>query len=264
MLLTTLTGLYAQDTKEAAPSFTPEAGDFSGAILFGRGNFLNSGVGTIQTANTSWTVSGQAPFNNTVDPNFNDVTNSVGAEMRYFLATNIALKLSGGAIIRNTPAMANVPGFIDSSAPNAAWIPAYQAVVADNTSDINVNLGGEYHFTTKYNRLSPYAGLTVPFYYGRRSQYDPTINDNLPPDDPNFVTDVGVRHVEQMGFGVQGVIGADYYLMEGFYFGFELKPVSYVYAKNAKYPAPGLEPLNAATSTWAFFSQTFLKIGFRF
>ena len=265
MLSAMLGGLYAQDAaKEAPPSFTPEAGDFSGAVLFGRGNFLNSGVGTIQTANTNWTVSGQAPFNNTVDPNFNDVTNIVGAEMRYFLKSNIALKLSGGAILRNTPAIGNVPGFIDTGGSNAAWIPAYQAVVADNTSDINVNIGGEYHFATKYNRLSPYAGINVPVYYGRRSQYDPTINDQLDPSDPNFIVDVGVRHVEQVGFGLQAIAGVDYYLMEGFYFGFEIKPISYVYAKNTKIPAPGLEPLYADNHSWTFFAQTFLKIGFRF
>lgn len=274
MLSAMLGGLYAQDAaKEAPPSFTPEAGDFSGAVLFGRGNFLNQGLTVPQSAgnNTNWTVFRNAPVNNTVDPNFNSVSNIVGAEMRYFLKENIALKLSGGAILRNTPSSVNQPGVItldNSGNPiggsNAAWIPAYQSIIADNQSDISINLGGEYHFATKYNRLSPYAGVTIPFYYGRRSFYDPTINDQLDPSDPGFIVDVGVRHGEIFGFGAQAVAGVDYYLMEGFYFGFEIKPISYVYSHTSQIPAPGLEPLYAINHSWSFFAQTFLKIGFRF
>jgi len=256
--------LYAQEEEKAPPSFTPEAGDFSGAILFGRGNFLTSGLVVPSSANYGWTVPGTAPYNNTIDANSNGVNNIIGAEMRYFISTNMALKLSGGGIIRNTPDMANIPGFIDSSAPNSAWIPAYQSVIADNQVDVNVNLGYEYHFATKYNRLSPYVGLNLPFYYGRRSLYDPTIDDSKDPTDPTYVVDVGVRHVEMYGFGVQAAAGVDYYLMEGFYFGFEIKPVSYVYAFSEKFPAPGLESLQAENHSWSFFSQTFLKIGFRF
>jgi len=270
MLLAVLGAAYAQEPiskeEDKPSSFVPEAGDFSAAILFGRGNFLNSGL-TVPSApggNTFWNVSGQAPFNNTIDANLNSVNNIVGAEMRYFLMSNIALKLSGGAIIRNTPDRGNLPSVIDPNGPNAVWIPAYNAVMADNQVDINLNLGGEYHFATKYNRLSPYAGLTIPFYYGRRSEYDPTINDALDPSAPGYIVDVGVRHAELVGFGVQGVAGVDYYLMEGFYFGFEIKPVSYVYAYTSKIPAPGLDPLKADNHSWSFFSQTFLKIGFRF
>lgn len=276
MLFVSLGALYAQDattsTQEDKPSsFVPEAGDFSGAVLFGRGSFLSDGNlwvpssagSNSSTSQNPWAVQGHAPYNYTTDPNYNSVSNIVGAEMRYFATSNIAVKLSGGAIIRNTPSQPNIPGLTDGP-NNAVWIPAYQAVVADNQADINVNLGGEYHFTTKYNRLSPYAGLTVPFYYGRRSLYDPTINDDVAPTDPGYIVDVGVRHAELVGFGVQAVAGVDYYLMEGFYFGFEIKPVSYQYARLEQFPAPGLPSLQSNNTTFSFFSQTFLKIGFRF
>ena len=73
-----------------------------------------------------------------------------------------------------------------------------------------------------------------------------------------------MRHVEGFGFGAQAVGGVDYYLMEGLYFGFEIKPVSYIYSYSAKYPAPGLEALEADNHTISFFSQSFLKVGFRF
>jgi len=272
LLLAVFVGVYAQDasTSSDAPKFIPEAGDFSGAILFGRGNYLN--VADAPPSPTSgWTVPGTAPYNNVVDGNRNSISNMVGGEMRYFLTSTIALKLSGGAILRNTPQRANLPGIIDPNTPNAAWLPAYEAVAAQNTSDININLGGEYHFATKYDRLSPWAGLNIPFYYGRRTAYDPTIGEEDVLDDSGnvtgtniVVTDVGLRHTEQIGIGVQAAAGVDYYLMEGFYIGFEFKPISFVYAKNSKLPAPGLESLQANNTTVSFFSQPFFKIGFRF
>jgi hypothetical protein len=285
-----LGGLYAQDSlKKAGPSFLPQKGDFSGAILFGRGNFLNSGLQVSQTPSLTavaptpgspsglgvtyqynWYVGGTSPYNNTVQANDNNVTNIIGGELRYFLLDRLALKLSGGAIISNTPARGNVPGFIvtdkdgNVTTTAAAWLPAYNAVVADSRSDININLGVEKHFAPKYSKLSPYAGLTVPFFYGRRSQYDPTINDAKNPSDPLFIVDIGVRHAELVGFGLQSVAGLDYYLMEGFYFGFEMKPISYVYSYTTMRPGPGLPVQKAENHSVSFFAQTFLKIGFKF
>jgi len=297
MLSAMLAGLYAQDStpKEEPVSFIPKKGSFTGAILFGRGNFLNSGLQVpqsptltpttttesvlqpggsylnVSTTKYNWNVGGVSPYNNTVDVNNNDVTNIVGAEMRYFISDQMALKLSGGALVRNTPSYVNKPGFIVTdpvtgavATSDATWLPAYNAIKADNQADVNINVGAEKHFATKYNKLSPYAGLTVPFYYGRRSQYDPTIDDTKLPTDPQYIVDVGVRHAELVGFGLQSVAGVDYYLMEGFYFGFEIKPISYVYAYTTSRPAPGLPVQKADTHTLSFFSQTFLKIGFKF
>lgn len=79
-----------------------------------------------------------------------------------------------------------------------------------------------------------------------------------------MIHDIGARHAEMIGFGAQLVSGVDYYLMEGLYFGFEIKPVSYVYAYSTKFPNPGLETLQADAHTLSFFSQTFLKVGYRF
>jgi len=262
LLLAAFTGVYAQDaTTSDAPKYNPQAGDISGAILFGRGAYLEVAPAP-SSVNSSWSVPGTAPTIGTVDGNDNAITNMIGGEARYFVTSMIAVKLSGGAILRNTPSQENLPGFIDSSSPNAAWIPDYQAVERRNSSDININLGGEYHFATKYDRLSPWAGLNIPFYYGRRTAYDPTIAEDGNGDP--YIVDIGLRHTEQIGIGVQAAAGVDYYLMEGFYIGFEFKPISFVYAKNTKLPAPGLETLQANNTTVSFFSQPFFKIGFRF
>ena len=79
-----------------------------------------------------------------------------------------------------------------------------------------------------------------------------------------FIVDAGTRHAEIVGFGAQAVGGVDYYLLEGLYFGFEIKPISYVYSYSTKVAAPGLGGLQADNHSISFFSQTFLKVGFRF
>ncbi len=287
MLFAMLGSLYAQDsapaeeaTKEdAAPSFAPSAGDFSGALLLGRGNFLTTGLTVpsspiYNSSSSSWTVNSQNPYANNVDANNNDINNIVGLEGRYFITNRIAAKLSGGAIFRNTPAFDNVAGYIPLD-PNgvpvstAAWLPAYNAVVADQQFDVSVNVGGEYHFTTKYSRLFPYVGLTLPFLYARRTEYDPTIKlgdlaNPTNPSVPDYIVDVGVRRAEIFGTGFQAVAGFDYYIAEGLYFGIETKPISYLYMYSGKNPAPGQSSLDAKSITWSFLSQTFLKIGVRF
>jgi hypothetical protein len=264
LLLGLLGSVFAQDDAE---SFGPAAGDFSGAVLFGQGSFLeawpNLTIPAAPWGNTSWSVSGNSPYQNTVDANWNEVANMVGVEGRYFFTSRIALKVSGGAIFRSTPPRDNVPGVIDPLSPNASWIPDYDAVVQDQSADFNLNIGGEYVFPSKkFVRMFPYVGANIPLLYGRRTQYDPTIT--LESGGGFVIADVGLRNVEAFGFGLQSVAGVDYYIAQGLYFGFEFKPISYVYIFNSKIPAPGLEALKADTHTWSFLSQMYFKLGFRF
>jgi opacity protein-like surface antigen len=264
LLLGLLGSVCAQDDAE---SFGPAAGDFSGAVLFGTGSFLDAWPNLVIPSapynNSSWSVSGYAPYQSTVEANYNYISNMVGVEGRFFVTNRIALKMSGGAIYRGTPPRDNLPGVIDPNSPNAAWIPYYEAVQQDESVDFNFNLGGDFIFPSKkFERIFPYVGANIPLLYGRRTQFDPTIT--FESDGSFVIADVGMRHVEVVGFGLQAVAGVDYYIAKGLYFGFEFKPISYVYAFNRKFPAPGLEPLEADTHTWSVFSQIYCKLGFRF
>jgi hypothetical protein len=265
IISTLLIGLLGSVLAQETTGFGPVKGDFSGAVLFGRGSFLSSGLDVPSAPFTSgnWNVSGSAPYLNSVEAGSNDVTNMLGVEGRYFFTDKIALKISGGAILRSTPGHVNIPGYVNSNVPNAAWIPDYDAVIQSNRADYNLNIGGEWVFPSKkFDRVFPYVGANIPLFYGRRTLYDPTFTTD---DAGNIaLVDIGLRHTEIFGFGLQAVAGLDYYLAKGLYLGCEFKPVSYVYAFNKKIPAPGLEPLEADTHTWAFFSQIYLKLGFRF
>lgn len=244
---------YKGDTCKVGPRFAPQAGDFTAAMVFGRGAYLNGGL-VVPSSYSS--VSGDAPYANDVDANNNDITNMVGAETRYYVTNRFALTLSGGAILRNTPAKLSIPGI-----PNTD-VPAYDAVVADERIDASISVGGQWLFNTKNDRLFPYIGFALPFDYARRSLYDPTITvDNV---GNVVITDLGARHVDITAFGVQAVAGVDYYIAKDVFFGFDIKPVSYTYAYSVKVPGPGLYNLEADTNTLSFFAQFSFKVGFKF
>lgn len=270
------------DSAEESSEFGAKAGDITGAILFGRGNFLSYGVPpSAPGSNGNWTVYGAPPYANTVNANSNAITNIVGGEVRYFITDRIAVNLSGGAIIRNTPDLQNVQYFYidpsyssvdlipgnDPATSNQGWIPQYGSVVADNRIETNVNLGGEYHFPSpRFNRLFPYVGATVNYYYSRRSVYDPSVYYSSYSAGTGgtdvLVYDIGVRSAIVKGIGAQAVAGIDLYLIPGVYVGLSTRPVSYLYIRDDKIPGPGLESLKAETHTWSFFAQTFVKVGF--
>ncbi len=280
---------YAQDessgsdaTEESGDSGTlgHKAGDITGAILFGRGSFLSYGtVPQVPRNNTNWTVSGQVPYAN-VSVAGSSASNMIGGEGRYFITDIIAVTLSGGAIIRNNPALQNVQYFYinpssstglslgnDPSTSNQSWVPHYGSIIQDNRIEANVNVGGEYHFpSSRFKRLFPYLGANFNYYYSRRSVYDPTINYQTNTNGTGgadvLIYDIGVRTAEIQGMGGQVVAGIDVYVSPGIFLGLSTRPVSYLYTWNTKIPGPGLESLQGEAHTWSIFTQTFFKVGF--
>lgn len=289
MLLSCAMFVFAQDDGDIDEGYGPKKGDWTVEMQFGRGNTLSMPTLPIAAgyaSGSAWVVDANSPYANNIDLNSNSSTNMVGVKGGYFITDKIALTLSGALRMDYTPEQANVPGFIQASAPNAAWIPAYAAIPEQNNTMLFTTIGGEYTFSTELERFFPYVGVHIPFFYNRRSAYDPTIgpdfvnsdngigtpgspgnpsgHDSGSIADPNLIVDLGTRHGEVFGFGTQLVAGANYYIMEGFYFGFEIRPVSYVYAYAASKPGPGLETQESNTNTYSFFTQPFMKIGFKF
>lgn len=269
MLFISALAVSAQDDGDIDEGYGPKKGDITLEMQFGRSNVITDGV-TLPSApgsRSTWTVNNNTPTANnvTLDRNLNTFTNMIGVKGGYYISDQISLILSGAIRMDYTPGQPNIPGFINNGQPNAVWIPAYAAIPEQNSTLLNVNIGGEYHFDTDLDRVWPYVGLHVPFYYSRTSEYDPTISEeeslaNL----SGAILDLGSRTGEVFGFGAQIVAGVDYYLMEGFYFGIEIRPASYIYAYSASKPGPGLELQESNTNTYSFFTQPFLKIGFKF
>ena len=279
-------GSDATEESEDSGALGHKEGDITGAILFGRGSFLSSGSvpSAPGSSSTNWTVPGQVPYAN-VSVNGSSASNMIGGEGRYFITDIIAVNISGGAVMRNNPALQNVQYFWvnpgsstglgignDPSTSNQSWVPHYGSVVQNNSIEANVNVGGEYHFPSKrFKRLFPYLGANFNYYYSRQSVYDPTVyygqnsSSNPIPGSGGtdvLIYDIGVRTAEIQGMGGQMVAGIDVYVAPGIFLGLSTRPVSYLYTWSTKIPAPGLESLQAEAHTWSLFTQTFLKVGF--
>lgn len=260
ILVVSLTSVNAQDKDseghqckvdscDVAETFAPHKGDFTAAMVFGRGAYLNAGLVLPSSSN----VDGTPAYDNGVAANDNSITNMVGVEGRFYITNRFAVTLMGGAIIRNTPSVyGTAPVY---NAAGDVLIPGYATVVADEKIDAHVSIGGQWLFNTKNNKLFPYLGFALPYDYARRSVLDPTISDSGFPGTP--------KHVEIVAFGVQATAGIDYYIAKDFYLGFDVKPISYTYAVNIKTPAPGLQDLQAETNTVSFFAQFGFKVGFK-
>jgi len=247
---------YKGDTCKVEARFAPQKGDFTAAMVFGRGAYLNGGL---VVPSSSAAVSSAAPYENSVDANENSITNMVGAEGRYYVSNKFAITVSGGAIWRNTPSQLAIPAVIDGGGNTI--IPAYNAVVEDERIDASLSVGGQWLFHTKNDRLFPYVGFALPFDYARRSMFEPiTIDEN----GSLAVNDLGARHVDITAFGVQAVAGVDYYIAKDLFLGFDIKPVAYTYAVSMKTPGPGLFNLESDTNTLSFFAQFSFKLGFKF
>ncbi|UAM96783.1 hypothetical protein K8354_10615 [Polaribacter litorisediminis] len=239
--------LNAQDTIEMAvikeKSYKPTKKEFTVGINLGRGTFLSSG-----SVMDGASVSGQ-PTYNAVNLNGNDALNMIGAEVRYFLSTKWALSFSGGLAFSNTPASINIPA--------VGSFPAYDAVVEDIRFDVSYSVGALYFFDyKKNNRLMPYLGFLVPVNHSNRSTFDPSVG-------ANGELSLGAATVEVSGVGLQAVAGIDYFLTENIYFGLSIKPVSFMYINNTRYPAPGLFSRKVSNTSISSFVQPLLRIGFK-
>lgn len=256
-----LTSVNAQDKDsknhdcencDQSAKFAPKKGDFTAAMVFGRGAYLNGGL-TVPSSNI---VSGETAYDNTVNANNNSITNMVGAEGRYYVGNKFALTLSGGAILRNNPGVLPIPGV-----PNTN-VPTYAGVDASENVSVNLTVGAQWMFTTKNERLFPYLGFALPFDYARQSLFTEVIID----DNNNITLPalLGTRQADISAFGVQAVAGVDYYIAKDLFFGFDIKPVSYTYIASVKTPGSGLLNLETENNTVSFFAQYSFKLGFKF
>lgn len=225
-----------------ASEFAPKKGDFTAAMVFGRGAYLNGGL-SVPSSNAN--VPGDGPYANDISANDNRITNMVGAEFKYYTSSKFAITARGGAILRYTPEQLGIPA--------VGSIPGYDAVVARENAAISFELGGQWILKTKNDRLFPYIGFGLPFDYARASEFDPTP-----------LVDEGPRHAEITSYGVQAVAGVDYYVLKDVFLGFDINPISYAYSVSKKSPGSGLMDLKADTDTVSFFAQFSFKVGFKF
>ena len=176
------------------------------AILVGAIALTGSTFAQKATTDAPFSLEGQLGFNAST-LSFNAPT----LRLRYFVADNIAVRLSLGMSTSKT-----VDNFYENEIDNTGGAGTYEVKNGNINDGWNLAVGGEYHFAGT-DRLSPYAGLDVKF-GGGKSVMTGDMSDGTTWIDQ--YTEETTASFFTLGLNLVG--GADYYFAENFYVGMEL------------------------------------------
>lgn len=264
-------GALAQSSQDnSAVSFGPQKGEMMFSLRFGKTiDYADLQYNEISQYDQALTVIGQ-PYAVTdrytdmdLDNNGNLKTNSVGLEFKYFITSNIAARISGSGMMSSSPSQDYTEGLYDNSRPFMPGVDlsSYDDIEGETRMQYNFDLGADYYFKTKYERLLPYVGAEFNFLYAR-AEYATAYEgyDNT----GNVILSAGPRLGEVYGLGASAVTGLDYYIVQGVFVGVEVKAVSYMYNAKRIFFQEGVEAYDASTYNTSFCDKFTFKLGFKF
>ncbi len=264
------TGAMAQSPEGDTMSFAPQKGEMMFSLRFGKAiDYSDLQYGEISQYNQVATVIDQ-PYavtdrytDKNVNNNGNLKVNSVGIEFKYFITTEIAARIAGSGMISSSPSQDYIEGVYDDSRSFMPGVDlsSYDDIEGETRMQFNFDLGADYYFKTKLDRLHPYAGAEFNFLYAR-AEYA-TAYEGLD-NSGNVILSAGPRLGEVYGLGGSIVTGLDYYIVQGVFLGVELKTASYMYNAKKIFFQEGVEAYDANTYNTTFCDQFTFKLGFKF
>ena len=225
---------------------------------------------------------------NTGSLNFTLKNFSVGA--KYFITDHININLSGAYILNLQPSKSFIEGekfslnkdqvHLDpSSTPAQVGVDgtyASKAILGAVTNRLMVQLGSEYYFNTKNQRIFPYLGVFGQFKMARIESFYPYTGMTIPNDvndaAPNYAPGIQNEEADMwlvnrggqaLGFGGGINFGIEYALTEGLFIGAEVAPVCYQYTL-LHLQIAGQDPYYATNHNLRAFAYPQLTIGVRF
>ena len=290
--------------------FAPKAGQFQFQLNVGTGQFFNDMTGLYyMLPDEDGTAIGIGSDANTLEPgtfgnayisgdlstlltntgSLNFMTRNWSVGMKLFLTDHININLSGAYILNMQPnkpfqegerydiAGLNFKDY-DISVTPATVAPgddyAQKAILGAVTNRLMVQLGTEYYFNTKNERIFPYVGVFGQFKMARIESFYPYTGQFMPTDYPagegypdmaNEEVDLyrTSRGGQALGFGGGINFGVEYALMEGLFVGIEVAPVCYQYTL-LHLQVGGQDPYYASNHNLRAFAFPQLTFGFRF
>ena len=290
--------------------FAPKAGQFQFQLNVGTGQFFNdmtglyymlpdedgTAIGIGRDANTlepgtygNAYISGDLSTLLTNTGSLNFMTRNWSVGMKYFLTDHININLSGAYILNMQPSKPfregeryDIAGLnfkdYDISITDATVGPgddyAQKAILGAVTNRLMLQLGSEYYFNTKNERIFPYVGVFGQFKMARIESFYPYTGQHMPTDYPEGEgypdmkdEDVDLyrtsRGGQALGFGGGINVGVEYALMEGLFVGIEIAPVCYQYTL-LHLQVGGQDPYYASNHNLRAFAFPQLTLGFRF
>ena len=219
----------------------------------------------------------------------NFMTRNYSVGMKVFVSDHFNINLSGAYIMNLQPSKdfqegetfnisdlnvkdIDVSEVISNVEPGGIY--AQKAILGAVTNRLMVQLGSEYYFNTKNERIFPYIGVFGQFKMARIESFYPYTGQTIETDYPDGegYPDMQFEEVDMyrtsrggqaLGFGGGINIGVEYALMEGLVIGFEVAPVCYQYTL-LHLDVGGQDPYYAANHNLRAFAFPQLTIGVRF
>ena len=290
--------------------FAPKAGQVQFQLNVGTGQFFNDMTGLYyMLPDEDGTAMGIGSDRNTIEPgtignayisgdlstlltnsgSMNFMTRNYTVGMKVFVSDHININLSGAYMLNMQPKKDFIEGEsyqidelnvkdYDVSITNATVgvgdIYASKAILGAVTNKLMVQLGTEYYFNTRNERIFPYIGVFGQFKMARIESLYPYTGQYMDTDYPagEGYPDMNYEEVDMyrasrggqaLGFGGGINIGVEYALMEGLFVGVEVAPVCYQYTL-LHLQVGGQDPYYATNHNLRAFAFPQLTLGFRF
>ena len=225
---------------------------------------------------------------NTGSLNYNNLTNVIGAQFKYFVSNHVDLNLSvayktnlqpskdylEGTFMGNGYLKGMLNGYDPSEIENTVGVGdiyAQKAILGAVTHSLYTQLGADYYFDVKNPRVHPYLGVfglfkmaRVEASYPYTGQYveDELSNGQLKYDELAVYRSTQ-RAGQVLGFGGGLTAGVEYSLAEGLIVGLEVAPVAYQYSL-MHLVVGGQQDYYAPNHNITAFAFPQLKFGIRF
>lgn len=270
-------------------SFAPKKGNWQVSVALGNSQQFADGMEYLLPK--YWDGTGNAPSiglgdsdNKSENPgmylnlgswNSNSLVNIIGIQGKYFLTDRWDVNLMFSMNIGITPKKDFIEG--DNSVADMQ-IPSSKYVEGQVKNNWMVNIGSNYYFNTKNERINLYVGGLIGWQMGRIETMSPYTGETVKDEDSTPSEDGDLSEGEELPlqlyvpssrtgqiYGLRGaaVAGIEYSLAKGLVLGFEIQPVAYRYDRIQICPK-GMETYQVGHHNINLFSQPNLKIGFRF
>lgn len=290
--------------------FAPKAGQVQFQLNVGTGQFFNDMTGLYyMLPDEDGTAMGIGSDRNTLEPgtygnayisgdlstlltnsgSMNFMTRNYTVGMKVFVSDHININLSGAYMLNMQPKKdfiegesyqiddLNIKDYDVSVTPATVGVGdiyASKAILGAVTNKLMVQLGTEYYFNTRNERIFPYIGVFGQFKMARIESLYPYTGQYIPTDYPagEGYPDMANEEVDwyrasrggqALGFGGGINIGVEYALMEGLFVGVEVAPVCYQYTL-LHLQVGGQDPYYATNHNLRAFAFPQLTLGFRF
>ena len=290
--------------------FAPKAGQVQFQLNVGAGQFFNDMTGLYyMLPDEDGTAMGIGSDRNTIEPgtygnayisgdlstllvnqgSLNYVMRNYSVGMKVFVTDHLNINLSGAYMLNLQPKKDFIEGesyqidelnvkdydvSITDATVGVGDIYASKAILGAVTNKLMVQLGMEYYFHTRNERIFPYIGAFGQFKMARIESLYPYTGQHMDTDYPEGegYPDMAQEEVDMyrasrggqaLGFGGGINVGVEYALMEGLFVGIEVAPVCYQYTL-LHLQVGGQDPYYAVNHNLRAFAFPQLTIGFRF